>query len=54
MIKKKNPKLNITQYINGKKVEKEDLKKYTIENDTISRAIKEVNERINNPDKPPY
>lgn len=39
--------LNITRYINGKKVDFEELQNYTIENDIVLNIIKEVNRRVN-------
>ena len=38
--------LEITRYVNGVKVDKEDLSKYTVESDTISETINAVNRRL--------
>ena len=38
--------LTITRYINGQKIDEEDLKNYEVENETIQRIIKAVNDRM--------
>ena len=38
--------LKVTRYINGKKVDAKDIKYYILDNETILRTIKSVNERL--------
>ena len=37
--------LKVTRYINGVKIDEQDLDKYIVENDVISRTISTVNLR---------
>jgi len=38
--------ITVVRYVNGKKVNKEDLPKYEIDSEIVSKIIKTVNERI--------
>jgi hypothetical protein len=38
--------MEIIRYINGKRVEADDLPQYTLESDVIQRTIKTLNDRI--------
>ena len=40
--------LNVVRYINGKKVNKEDLPKYEIDNESVLKIIRAANERVQN------
>ena len=38
--------LTVTRYINGIKIEDEDMKNYTLESEVITRTILAVNKRL--------
>ena len=38
--------LTVTRYINGIKIENQDVKKYTIESEIITKTILAVNKRL--------